>query len=235
MRDSVGRFLKGNTASYDKDCTTCGISFVSKSGSAKYCSTCIIGACKQCEKPIYFAKSFCSRSCQGKYNYHNNEKIRDIIEKGRLTPLTQESRDKISKAHAGKPKLKARKQYSGLTPRQERHLIMSRVEYKEWRKSVFERDNYTCMCCNKKGSVSLIADHIIPYYTNKEFCYNVDNGVTVCIECNKYLPTTGHTVKTTYQELLTELKNKGLSDYINNPQFMVKINFTFANAYRYGK
>jgi hypothetical protein len=235
MRDSSGRFVKGTSSTYSINCSVCSTVFIAKTGSAKYCKECIYSKCKECQKPVYLKKSFCSPSCRSKYSYKNNDKVRNIIQNGRLAAFTQEARDKISKAQTGKPKLKARKHYVGLTLRQERHLMMSRVEYKEWRKFVFKRDDYTCMCCNKRGSVNLIADHIIPYYMDKTKCYDTDNGVTVCFECNKYLPTTGHTVKTTYQELLTELKNKGLSDYINNPQFMVKINFTFANAYKYGK
>jgi len=35
-------------------------------------------------------------------------------------------------------------------------------EYKQWRKKVFERDNYTCQSCGKRGG-KLEADHIFPF------------------------------------------------------------------------
>lgn len=58
------------------------------------------------------------------------------------------------------------------------------VEYKEWRSKVFERDNYTCQDCNKKGG-ELNAHHIKSYATFKELRHEVDNGITLCEGCHK--------------------------------------------------
>ena len=33
----------------------------------------------------------------------------------------------------------------------ERDIFKNTIEYRRWRKNVFERDNYTCQCCGKKG------------------------------------------------------------------------------------
>ncbi len=57
-------------------------------------------------------------------------------------------------------------------------------EYKLWRKSIFERDNYTCVFCGKKG-VYLEADHIKPWALFPELHYDIKNGRTLCKPCHK--------------------------------------------------
>lgn len=71
----------------------------------------------------------------------------------------------------------------------ENNRIRSSMEYKEWRKAVFERDNYTCQHCFKRGSITLHADHIkqFAYYT--ELRLDVSNGRTLCKDCHKETDT----------------------------------------------
>lgn len=57
-------------------------------------------------------------------------------------------------------------------------------EYKFWRSSVFERDNYTCKACNERGN-KLNAHHIKSWADYKEERFNIDNGITLCVECHK--------------------------------------------------
>jgi hypothetical protein len=58
------------------------------------------------------------------------------------------------------------------------------AEYKAWRKSVFERDNYTCQMCGARG-VKLNAHHIFPYAHFPEKRYDIKNGITLCIPCHQ--------------------------------------------------
>ena len=62
------------------------------------------------------------------------------------------------------------------------------LEYKNWRKQVFERDNYTCKKCGNRSSVDnpvVIHPHHIKSYTYyPELRYEVDNGITLCISCH---------------------------------------------------
>lgn len=57
-------------------------------------------------------------------------------------------------------------------------------KYREWRKSVFERDNYTCQLCGDKTGGNLNAHHKDGY----EWCVkrrtDVSNGVTLCKDCH---------------------------------------------------
>ncbi len=58
------------------------------------------------------------------------------------------------------------------------------VEYKMWRRNVFERDDYTCQHCGARG-VKLNAHHIKPYSIYFDLRYSVPNGITLCVPCHK--------------------------------------------------
>ena len=57
-------------------------------------------------------------------------------------------------------------------------------EYQQWRKAVFQRDDYTCRICGQQGG-ELNAHHIKPFKDFKNERFNVDNGVTLCVECHR--------------------------------------------------
>lgn len=58
------------------------------------------------------------------------------------------------------------------------------MEYKAWRKSVFERDDYTCQACGVRGA-KVNAHHKKQYAFYPELRYDIDNGVTLCVPCHK--------------------------------------------------
>lgn len=70
----------------------------------------------------------------------------------------------------------------------ERQLAMETKEYKLWRHSVFERDNYTCIWCFDRWWI-LHADHIKPWCDYPEIRYAIDNWRTLCYECHKKTST----------------------------------------------
>ena len=69
-----------------------------------------------------------------------------------------------------------------------------RYEMSDWRKKVFERDDYTCKECGVKGG-KLQADHILPYSLFEEYRWDLDNGRTLCVDCHKKTDTYGNKVK----------------------------------------
>jgi 5-methylcytosine-specific restriction endonuclease McrA len=54
--------------------------------------------------------------------------------------------------------------------------------YINWRNSVFQRDNYTCQECGKRSDVQ--AHHIKEWAQHPDLRYNVNNGVTLCVDCH---------------------------------------------------
>lgn len=71
----------------------------------------------------------------------------------------------------------------GITPVNQK--IRSSLEYKLWRRAVFERDGYTCVWCGNNKSGNLEADHIKPFAYFPELRFAIDNGRTLCKECHR--------------------------------------------------
>ncbi len=61
----------------------------------------------------------------------------------------------------------------------------------EWRDNIFKRDNYTCQHCKEKG-YKLQAHHIKSYMHYPEVKYDLNNGITLCIDCHKKTDNYGY-------------------------------------------
>jgi len=88
--------------------------------------------------------------------------------------------------------------------------IRTSTKYKEWRKAVYERDNYTCVGCGVKGNGrNLNAHHIKPLSIiitenniktleqalNCEEIWDIDNGQTLCLKCHYKTDTYANKIK----------------------------------------
>lgn len=100
---------------------------------------------------------------------------------GKKRPL--EVRIKISEKHKGEKNCNWK---GGLTKKnyKERITIMNSFEYKQWRKTIFERDKYTCQKCGKIGGY-LECHHIKSFKEYPELRLNLNNGITLCKKCHK--------------------------------------------------
>lgn len=56
-------------------------------------------------------------------------------------------------------------------------------KYKAWRKAVFEKDDYTCQLCQRRGGI-LVAHHIFRWADYPELRFNISNGMTLCKPCH---------------------------------------------------
>lgn len=70
----------------------------------------------------------------------------------------------------------------------ENNRIRSSAAYKEWRKTVFAKDDYRCLYCGERGG-KLEADHILPFAYYPRLRLDINNGQTLCTECHKTTPT----------------------------------------------
>jgi hypothetical protein len=100
------------------------------------------------------------------------------IKKGKRFNLTKEQRIKWSKIHSGE---KSNFWKGGITSENKR--LRMTFEQREWRKAVYERDNYTCQECNKRGGI-LNAHHIMPFSTHPMLRTELSNGITLCQSCH---------------------------------------------------
>ena len=69
----------------------------------------------------------------------------------------------------------------GITPEstKARHTI----EYKDWRKAIFARDNWTCQDCGKRGG-ELHVHHVFSFAVFPEHRTALWNGVILCSNCH---------------------------------------------------
>jgi 5-methylcytosine-specific restriction endonuclease McrA len=67
-------------------------------------------------------------------------------------------------------------------PQREKHN--GDYRYSEWRKAVFDRDDYTCQECGVRGG-QLHAHHVKPWATHPDLRYDVDNGLTLHAACHR--------------------------------------------------
>lgn len=114
---------------------------------------------------------------------------------------TLENRLKIGILKTGNTYMRGRKSPSsgpnhpnwkgGITPILEK--LRKTFEYEEWRKSVFERDDYTCQECKVVGGI-LEADHIKPFALFPALRFELSNGRTLCQPCHRKTKTYGRRV-----------------------------------------
>lgn len=170
---------------FKKNCEFCSIEFTKKPNFGK----------RKWEK-----KRFCSKDCFGKSQIGiirgpHTEQFKQMVSqqhKGKINSI--ETRRKMAENKTGtqNPNWKG-----GIST--EYQLQRASMECKIWRVSVFERDNYTCIWCKKKGGWSkeekrqivLNADHIKSFLWFPDLRFDINNGRTLCYDCHKKTDTYG--------------------------------------------
>lgn len=179
---------------------------------AKYCTQkCVEGRpkavfifkfCEFCKKQFLIRsteqhKKFCSKGCTDKNKIGTVRTKEDKIKisytmKGMVAnnlgiKPSIEARQKMRDAQLKRVEEGRHNNYKGGVS-SENHIIRNSLEYKIWRELVFERDNYICQECKKRGG-NLNADHIKSFANFPELRFDVNNGRTLCVPCHKETPT----------------------------------------------
>lgn len=189
-----GSFQKGKTRIFDKYCQGCSELFFSRSGSRQFCEVCnqkrmICPECGGAKKRPYTQS--CSKSCSSKRNFREHDSRKRQLEEARNSINRGKG---ISEARTGKPRLDMRGENNpnwkgGVSA--EYKDIRSTLEYTNWRRAVFRRDDWTCQSCGERGG-RLEAHHIVAFSHDSSLILEVDNGQTLCRECHKLTSNWGH-------------------------------------------
>lgn len=100
--------------------------------------------------------------------------------------------------------------------------IRKSTKYKNWRSSIFEKDNYTCQCCGKYSG-KLQAHHIHSFAEHENLRFDINNGVTMCFNCHD--STSIGSLHNLYG--VHDLTPQQLEEYINNKRKELGINIPF--------
>ena len=207
-----------------KKCTKCGeILFRDKFYFDKRVPSGLTGSCKECKNSKYthtceqcgreyksseIKSRFCSKECK-----HKNSSIKcNCSHCGREIEVLKSKYDKC-KNHFCDTKCQYEYQSGKNSPNYNPNITdeerdRNYPEYKDWRKAVYERDNYTCQCCGDNKGHNLNAHHIYGYTEYKDLRTDVDNGTTLCEECHKrYHKQYGYT-NNNYKDFRTFLYNE---------------------------
>ncbi len=183
-----------------RNCLICGIKFMStpsriKDGKAKHCS-------KKCTN-LAFTNKMNERWANPKYRQRMSD-----VHKGQKMSLAQieKQRERMKGNTFGFQKgfIPWNKGKGNITGYQR---FKNSKGHKEWRTSVFERDNYTCQDCGIRSGngkrVNLNADHIKPYALYPDLRLDVSNGKTLCVPCHYKTDTYGGNIHRIRKQLTT--------------------------------
>lgn len=177
-------------------------------GNIRHCGKCESTAAKRfcwvciTEEPSK-DKSSWIRLCYSCFNKRNSGVVwnkgvktgivpRSAIKKGQTLSPSTAFKPGVAPVNKGKkmPAISGPKHHNwkgGTTD--ENHKLRDSVEYKEWRRSVFSRDRFSCVMCGYRSRVKkpcdIRADHIQPFCLFPELRFDIKNGRTLCIPCDK--------------------------------------------------
>jgi len=152
-------------------------------------------------------KPYCSWHGIPKYISGHNPHSEEIKEKMRIRHTGKHpSEETLKKLRIANSRENNPNWKGGITTLNE--IIRHSNEYSEWRLQIFGRDNFTCQCCGIRGvyleahHIKLFSDIIKEYNIknlknalNCKLLWDLNNGITYCIECHNKLKKNGGLLK----------------------------------------
>ncbi len=206
--NKTGRFVKNLT---EKECFYCRKFFQPQHNSLKFCSRDCMALshtknhnreCVTCKK-VFYARSmktkFCSHVCYGvtlKKFKVKEIKVRKIQKKIAFIkcreclipfeiPLYRIATAKYCSHSCRAKHFCGEKSPHWMFDRTQVLDNRSRTkqgQYKVWRTEILKRDNYCCRMKNNLCKGILQVHHILPWRAYPDVRYNIDNGITLCIQ-----------------------------------------------------
>lgn len=147
-------------------------------------------------------KIYCSRKCYSVY-MKSDPKF-GSWNKGLIR--SEEFKKKISLSNLGRLSGNRHPRWisdrTKLVKRQERND----VAYKDWRKQVWLRDNFTCKIANPDCSGRIEAHHILGWTAYPELRYQLNNGITLCHAHHPRKRADEAKLSPYFQKLVAEMK-----------------------------
>lgn len=97
---------------------------------------------------------------------------------------------------------------------EEREIRREYTEYYSWRKSVYDRDGYTCIISGDNRGGNLVAHHLYSYFQYKDLRTNISNGVTLTEEVHKEFHTIYGYRNNTIEQFKEFYKNKTGKEFL---------------------
>ena len=184
----VTTLLPGSNKKVFRVCEECG-----RYALIEYRDSLIQHYCRSC---VYHTEEYRHKMSESHKN-PSEETRRKMSESHMGQILSEKQKYKISEANKDPSEERRRKQseaqkgkkhwnwQGGITPY--RNRLYESHAYQAWRRSVFERDHFTCQMCGDDGGNNLQAHHIKPVRQHKNdlLIFDVDNGITLCKDCHK--------------------------------------------------
>lgn len=147
--------------------------------------------CEICGKEFagtkYNANRFCSRECYNQWhNIKNKERECPVCHKIFIAKASEDKYCSWECYNKDRHMPKGKDHWNwqgGITSENVR--LRNSLEYKTWQLDVYKRDHYHCCKCGSKENIN--AHHIYPWKFFPDKRFDVDNGITLCAKCHKFL------------------------------------------------
>ena len=103
---------------------------------------------------------------------------------------SEEYKEKISLANGGENNGMWNPDLSEKEREKQKYHSRRYPGYQDFRKKVYERDEYTCVKCSDDTGGNLVVHHLNGFHWDEESRTEVDNGATLCNECHNLFHST---------------------------------------------